>query len=107
MREPEHTWPVEKDVQMVNDTDTEVKYSLKVNLTSSSVNIINALEMKRKETWLNLTKKQKKITDGPIVDMNLLQKSETAVIKLYQRRVFQKEISTLENRNIIFKASLS
>ena len=92
---------------MVNDTDTEVKYSLKVNLTSSSVNIINALEMKHKETWLNLTKKQKKITDGPIVDMNLLQKSETAVIKLYQRRVFQKEISTLENRNIIFKASLS
>ena len=92
---------------MVDDTDAEVKYSLKVNLTSSSVNIINALEMKRKETWLNLTKKQKPITDGPIVDMNLLQKSETAVIKLYQRRVFQKEISTLENRNIIFKASLS
>ena len=107
MREPEHTWPVEKDVQMVDDTDAEVKYSLKVNLTSGSVNIINALEMKRKETWLNLTKKQKTITDGPIVDMNLLQKSEIAVIKLYQRRMFQKEISTLENRNIIFKAFLS
>ena len=30
--EPEHTWPVEKDVQMVSDTNVEVKYSLKVNL---------------------------------------------------------------------------
>ena len=29
---------------MVSDTDGEVKYSLKVNLTSRSVNIINALE---------------------------------------------------------------
>ena len=32
--EPERTWPVEKKVQMVSDTDFEVKYSLKVNLTS-------------------------------------------------------------------------
>ena len=30
--ETEHTWPVEKDVQMVSDTNVEVKYSLKVNL---------------------------------------------------------------------------
>ena len=36
--EPKHTWPVEKDVQMISHTDVEVKYSLKVNLTSSSVN---------------------------------------------------------------------
>ena len=72
---------------MVSDTDAEVKYSLKVNLTSRSVNIINALEkslhkkkikrilaviMKYKETWMNLAKKQKAITDGPIVDINLL-----------------------------------
>ena len=113
--EPEHTWPVEKDVQMVSDKDAEVKYSLKVNLRSRSVNI-NALEktsswkkIKRimaviteyKETWFILAKKQKAITGGPIVDMNLLQKGETAVIKLYQRRAFQKEISTLENGKTI------
>ena len=42
--EPEHTWPVEKDVQMVSDKDFKVKSSLKVNLVSSSVNIISALE---------------------------------------------------------------
>ena len=86
--EPEHTWSVEKDVQMVSDTYVEVKYSLKVNLASPSVNIINSLEkrsswkkikrimaviMKYKETWLNLAKKWRANTDGPIVDMNLLQ----------------------------------
>ena len=99
--EPEHTWPVEKGVQMVSDMDVEVKYSLKVNLASSSVNIINALEeisswkkikrimaviMKYKETLLNLAKKRKTNTDGPIVDMNLLQKDETAAIKLCQKK---------------------
>ena len=74
---------------MVSDTDVEVKYSLKVNLTLSSVNMINSLKktsswkrvkrimvviMKYKETWLNLAKKQKANTDDPNVDMNLLQK---------------------------------
>ena len=101
---------------MVSDKDAEVKYSLKVNLRSRSVNIINALEkisswkkikrimaviMEYKVTWFNLAKKQKAITDGPIVDMNLLQKGETAVNKLYQRRAFQKEISTLKNGKTI------
>ena len=72
--EPEHTWPVEKDVQMVSDTVVEVKYSFKVNLVSSSVNLINALEktsswkkikrimaviMRYKETSLNLAKKHR------------------------------------------------
>ena len=86
--EPEHTWPIEKDVKMVSDTDVEVKYSLKVNLTSSKVNTINSLEkisswkrikrimaviMKYKETWLSLAKKRKSNTDGSIVDMDLLQ----------------------------------
>ena len=110
------TWPVVKDVQMVSDTDVEVKYSLRVNLTSSSVNIINSLEktssskmikwlmsviIKYKETWLNLPKKWKANTDGPTVDMNLPQKGETAVIRLHKRRAFQKEISILENGKTI------
>ena len=37
--EPERTWPLKKDVQIVSDTDVEVKYSLKLNLVSSRVNI--------------------------------------------------------------------
>ena len=101
---------------MVSDADVEVKYSLKVNLTLSSVNMINSLKktsswkrvkrimvviMKYKETWLNLAKKQKANTDDPNVDMNLLQKGETAVIRLYQRRAFQKEISALKNGKTI------
>ena len=55
------------------------------------------------KTLLNLAKKRIANTDGPIVDMNLLQKSETAVIKLYKRGPFQREISTLENGKAIFK----
>ena len=61
--------------------------------------------MKYKKTWLNLAKNQKVITDGPVVDMNLPQKDETAVIKLYQRRAFQKGIRTLENGKTIFGQS--
>ena len=113
--ELEHTWPVEKDVQMFSDTDVEVKCSLKVSLVSSSVNM-NALEktsswknikritaviMKCNQALLYLAKKWQANADGPIADINLLQKCETAVIKLHQRRAFHKEISTLENRRAI------
>ena len=51
---------------------------------------------KYKKTLLNLPKEQKTNTDGTVVDMNLLQNGETAVIKLYQRKAFQKEISLLD-----------
>ena len=59
---------------MVRNTDAEVKYSLKVNLVSSIIKIIDALEktsswkrikrimgviMKYKQTLLNLAKIQK------------------------------------------------
>ena len=60
-----------------------------------------AVIMKYKETWLNLAKKRKANTDGPNVDMNLLKNGETALFRLYQRRAFQKEISTLENGKTI------
>ena len=54
---------------------------------------------------LNLAKKRKAKADGPILDMNLLQKGQTAVIKVYQKRAFQKEISTLENERAISSQS--
>ena len=81
--------------------------TFKVNLVSSSVNLINVLEktsswkkierimaiiMRYKETLLNLAKKRIANRDGPIVDINLLQKGETEVIKLYQKGAFQKEV---------------
>ena len=56
-----------------------------------------AVITKYKMILLNLPKEQKANTDGTVVDMNLLQNGETAVIKLYQRKAFQKEISTMEN----------
>ena len=55
-----------------------------------------AVITKYKKTLLNLPKEQKTNTDGTVVDMNLLQNGETAVIKLYQRKAFQKEISLLD-----------
>ena len=103
---------------MVSDTDVEVKCSLKVNLVSSRVNIIDPLGktslwkkikriiadiMKYKEKLLNPAKKREANKDGPIVDMNLLQKG--AIIKLYLRRAFQREISTLENGRAISSQS--
>ena len=106
---------------MVSDTDVEVKCSLKVNLVSSRVNIIDPLGktslwkkikriiadiMKYKEKLLNPAKKREANKDGPIVDMNLLQKGEIAIIKLYLRRAFQREISTLENGRAISKQHL-
>ena len=68
--------------------------------------------MRYKETLINLAEKRIANTDGPIADINLLQKGQTAVIKLYQKEEFQKEISTLENgraissKNSIFKLYL-
>ena len=74
LQKPGHTQPVEKDIQMISDTDVEVKYSFKVNLVSFSVNIIDALEktfswkktkrimeaiLKYKGTLLNLERKGK------------------------------------------------
>ena len=91
---------------MVSDTDVEVKYSLKVNLTLSSVNMINSLKktsswkrvkrimvviMKYKETWLNLAKKQKANTDDPNVDMNLLQKGELQPLGYIKEEHFRRK----------------
>ena len=61
--------------------------------------------MKNKEKLLIPAKKRKANTDGQIIDMNLLQKGKTAVIKLYLRRAFQREISTLENGRAILSQS--
>ena len=61
--------------------------------------------MKYKQKLLIPAKKRKADTDGQIVDMNLLQKGKTAVIKLYLARAFQREISTLENGRAISNQS--
>ena len=51
---------------------------------------IMAVIIKYKDTLLSLAKKWKAKTDDPNADMNLLQKSEIAVIKLYRGRSFEK-----------------
>ena len=75
------------------------------NEVNNVTNLINALEktsswkkikrimaviMRYKETLFNLSKKRIANTDGPIADINLIQKGETAAIKLYQKGEFQK-----------------
>ena len=63
--------------------------------------------MRYKETLLDLAKRRIANLDGPIVDINLLQIGEAAVIKLYQNGAFQKEISTLENGRAISSQSMA
>ena len=65
---------------------------------------IMAVIIKYKDTLLSLAKKWKAKTDDLNADMNLLQKSEIAVIKLYRGRSFEKEISALEKWKGYFKA---
>ena len=51
-------------------------------------------------------RKRKASTNGTMVDMNLLQKDEIAVIKLYQWLAFQKEIVTENGRAISSQSSV-
>ena len=62
--------------------------------------------LKYKDKLLNPPKKRKANKNGLIVDMNLLQKGETKVIKQYLRRTFQREIVTLENVRSISTQSI-
>ena len=80
------------------EEDPKVKHSLKTNLTSSRTTTLNRLEritsgskMKQviaimfrfKDMLLDIIKSNKINTPGQLVDMNLLQRSESSIIKMY------------------------
>ena len=103
-------------VQAGHDTceeDPKVKHSLKTNLTSSRTTTLNRLEritsgskMKQviaimfrfKDMLLDIIKSNKINTPGQLVDMNLLQRSESSIIKMYLQKCFQSKISGPVNR---------
>ena len=87
-----------------------MKHSLKTNLTSSITSTPDRLEsisswskMKQvvaimfrfKDMLLDIIKSNKINTTGQLVDMSLLQRSESSIIKIYQQSCFQNEISRL------------
>ena len=97
-----------------------MKHSLKTNLISSRTTTLDRLEgvsswskMKRvveimfrfKDMMLDITKSSKINTIGPLVDMNLLQRSESSIIKMYQPSCFQNEISRLLDGKCVSRKS--
>ena len=87
-----------------------MKHTLKINLTSSRTTTLDRLErisswskmkpvveimLRFKDMLLNIIKSNKIKTTVQLVDMNLLQQSESSIIKIYQQSCFQNEISRL------------
>ena len=102
------------------EEDPKVKHSLKTNLTSSRTTTLDRLEritsgskMKQviaimfrfKDMLLDIIKSNKINTPGQLVDMNLLQRSESSIIKMYQQSCFQNEISRLLDGKCVSRKS--
>ena len=99
----ENTWP-KQDSYDICEEDPEVKQTMKTNLTSSRTTTLYRLErisscskMKRvvaimlrfKDVLLDIIKSNKINITGQLVDTNLLQRSESSIIKMYQQSCFQ------------------
>ena len=115
----ENTWP-KQDSYDICEEDPEVKHTLNINLTSSRTTTLDRLErisswskMKRvvaimlrfKDVLLDIIKSNKINTTGQLVDMNLLQRSESSIIKMYQQSCFQNEISRLLDGKCVSRKS--
>ena len=101
------------------EEDPKVKHSLKTNLTSSRTTTLDRLEritsgskmkqviaiMFRFKDMLLDIKSNKINTPGQLVDMNLLQRSESSIIKMYQQSCFQNEISRLLDGKCVSRKS--
>ena len=93
-----NTWPYQ-DSYDICEEDSEMKHTLKTNLTSSRTTTLDRLEritswskMKQvvvimfrfKDMLLDIIKSNKINTSGQLLDMNLLQRSESSIIKIHQ-----------------------
>ena len=99
----ENTWP-KQDSYDICEEDPEVKHTFNTNLTSSRTTTLDRLErisswskmkqvvaimLRFKDVLLDIIKSNKINTTGQLVDMNLLQRSESSIIKMYQQSCFQ------------------
>ena len=115
----ENTWP-KQDSYDICEEDPEVKHTFNINLTSSRTTTLDRLErisswsktkrvvpiiLRFKDVLLDITKSNKINTTGQLVDMNLLQRSESSIIKMYQQSCFQNEISRLLDGKCVSKKS--
>ena len=115
----ESTLP-KQDSYEICEEDPEVKHYLKTNLTSSRTTTPDRLEiisswskMKRvvaimfrfKDMLLDIIKSNMINTTGQHVDMKLLQRSESSIIKMYQQSCFQNEISRLLDGKCVSRKS--
>ena len=97
----EENWPADNNQEGISDTDPEVKYSLQVNLVLTCNSSLDILE--KKSTWKKIRKViavmmkfKEKITKAvsqsndpkQMINLNMIQKSETTTIKVVQRRHF-------------------
>ena len=97
-----------------------MKHSLKTNLTLSRTTTLNRLErisswskMKRvvaiifrfKDMLLDIVNSNEINTTRELVDMNLLQRSESSIIKMYRQSCFQNEISRPLDRKCVPRKS--
>ena len=97
-----------------------MKHSLRTNLTSSSFITLDRLEsisswskmeqvvtimFRFKDMLLDIIKSNKINTTGQLADMNLLQRSESSIIKKYQQSCFQNKISRLLDGKCVSRKS--
>ena len=97
-----------------------MKHTLNANLASSRTTTLDRLEriscwskMKRvvaimlrfKHVLLDIIKSNKINTTGQLVDINLLQRNESSIIKMYHQSCFQNEISRLLDGKCVSRKS--
>ena len=119
---PEDRWEIEEHYESANDADTEVKTSVKVNITAVDSNniVLDALERisSRKKMryivaimlkWREIlhTHERQKISSSNAwhLDVCSVQTAEVAIVRWCLGRYFKKDINALLNGKSIFKQS--
>ena len=115
----ENIWPKQNSYNLCKE-DPEVKHTLNTNLTSSRTATLERLErisswskikrvvaimLRFKDVLLDIIKSNKINTTGQLVDMNLLQRNESSIIKMYHQSCSQNEISRLLDGKCVSRKS--
>ena len=109
-----------QDSYDICEEDPEVKHTLKANITLLRTTTLDRLEiispwtkmkqvvaimLRFKDVLVDIIHSNKINTTGQFVDMNLLQRSESFIIKMYHQSFFQNEISRLLDGKCVSRKS--
>ena len=109
-----------QDSYDICEEDPEVKHTLKANITLLRTTTLDRLErispwtkmkqvvaimLRFKDVLVDIIKSNKINTTGQFVDMNLLQRSESFIIKINHQSFFQNEISRLLDGKCVSRKS--